>query len=102
MINVRTDSASKSAGPLLRKLLRIKTRKQSGFRWFFWYWEPKNDELLIDCGYSGIREDHPEFDSMRMKMAGGSKVVVIPRTSLRTRCRKSRAVAPQSPPFAGR
>jgi hypothetical protein len=52
--NVRTDNATKSAGPLMREVTKTEWRDEKDGIWFFWYWKPESDaQVSYDCGFSG-------------------------------------------------
>lgn len=54
-VNVRLPDATAHAGPLIRTLIRVKRVKKDGNPWLYWFWTPRSDGFLHDCGYSGQR-----------------------------------------------
>lgn len=74
-INVRFIHTCEDHPPLMRefKFAEILTKPGTGnekgrrFRWLYWYWKPES-EKAYDCGFSGIREDHPKFNQLKARL----------------------------------
>lgn len=66
-INVRAPGATAAAGPLLRRLTGsriVPNAYKDGHDWLRWTWEPEpRDDGRLDCGYSGIRDDHADYEA---------------------------------------